>query len=190
MRKKQVKGLLIGLAVAVAAGGGIWFAAGKLKDTSVSAYAVTDLSQMVFGSTTSLEGNITSSVSQEVRLMDKQIVSKVYVQEGQEVKEGDPLLSYDMTLVNIDLEMEKLSKQQLEIKKKGLENELEKLEKDKKKAVSSKGEYAVQPLGSRGNRWKAVPLAAAENPQVSEENLRQGEAGSPWTPKWWARCWP
>lgn len=177
MRKKQVKGLLIGLAVAAAAGGGIWFAAGKLKDTSVSAYAVTDLSQMVFGSTTSLEGNITSSVSQEVRLMDKQIVSKVYVQEGQEVKEGDPLLSYDMTLVNIDLEMEKLSKQQLEIKKKGLENELEKLEKDKKKAVSSKGEYAVQPLGSRGNRWKAVPLAAAENPQVSEENLQQGEAG-------------
>ena len=53
MRKKQVTGLLIGLAVAAVAGGGIWFAAGKLKDTSVSAYAVTDLSQMVFGSTTS-----------------------------------------------------------------------------------------------------------------------------------------
>ena len=36
-----------------------------------------------------------------------------------------------MTLVNIDLEMEKLTRQQLEVKKKGLEQELEKLKKDK-----------------------------------------------------------
>lgn len=163
MKKRRIKGLLIGLVVTAGAGGYIWFAAGKLQDRSVPVYAVTDLTQMVFGSTTSLEGNISSSVSQEVRLIDKQIVSKVYVQEGQEVKEGAPLLSYDMTLVNIDLEMEKLSKQQLEIKKKGLENELEKLEKDKKKAVSSKGGYVVQPLGNVGDQWKPEILAGNGN---------------------------
>ena len=38
-------------------------------------------------------------------------IIEVHVQEGQEVKKGDPLLSYDMTLVNIDLEMEKLTRQ-------------------------------------------------------------------------------
>ena len=38
------------------------------------------------------------------------------------MKEGTPLLSYDMTLVHINLETEKLNNQQLQIKKKGLED--------------------------------------------------------------------
>ncbi len=37
------------------------------------------------------------------------------------MKEGTPLL-YDMTLVHINLETEKLNNQQLQIKKKGLES--------------------------------------------------------------------
>ena len=49
------------------------------------------------GRNNSLEGMVSSNVSQEVRLMDNQLVSQVHVQEGQEVKEGDPLLTYDMT---------------------------------------------------------------------------------------------
>ena len=91
--------------------------------------------------------------------MDKQIVSKVYVQEGQEVKEGDPLLSYDMTLVNIDLEMEKLSKQQLEIKKKGLENELEKLEKAMDGIRDKFGREAISSASNlrRGDRRPIPP---------------------------------
>ena len=48
--------------------------------------------------------------------MEKQLVSQVHVQEGQEVKEGDPLLTYDMTLVNIDLEMEQLIRELLYVK--------------------------------------------------------------------------
>ena len=83
----------------------------------------------MWGESNSLEGIITSSVSQKIQLQDNQIVEEVFVQEGQSVVEGTPLLSYDMTLVNIDLEMEKLNREQLKIKKKGLENTLEKLKK-------------------------------------------------------------
>ena len=57
------------------------------------------------------------------------------------------MLAYDMTLVNIDLEMEKLTRQQLEVKKKGLEQELEKLKKDKAQAVSHTEDYQVEFLG-------------------------------------------
>ena len=127
MDKKKIKIAVISTAGILLAGTGIWFGVTKLQKATVSVYSMNELSQSVFGDMPSLEGSVSSNVSQQVHLADKQIVSQVFVKEGQEVKEGDPLLSYDMTLVNLDLEMEKLNKQQLEIKKKGLEQELQKI---------------------------------------------------------------
>ena len=59
----------------------------------------------------SLSGNITSNVSQDVYLGGNQVVDDIFVSEGDIVKEGDPLVSYDMTLVNLELEMKKLDKE-------------------------------------------------------------------------------
>lgn len=134
--------------VGVLLGGGIWFAAGKLKKSEIKVYPMEELSQQIWGETNSLEGVVSSNVSQEVRLMDKQLVSQVHVQEGQEVKEGDPLLTYDMTLVNIDLEMEKLNKEQLKVKKKGLENELKNLKNDKKNMAAGSKPYKIEFLSN------------------------------------------
>ena len=152
---------------------GAWYLGQNLRSSQVDVYPVSDLSQSIWQNGTSLDGTIASQVSQEVHLQDKQIVSAVHVQEGQEVKKGDPLLSYDMTLVNIDLEMEKLTRQQLEIKKKGLEQELEKLKKDKAQAVSRTEEYQVEFLGS----IQDTDLAAVQT--AAEQGLEQpaGESG-------------
>ena len=122
---------------------GAWYLGQNLRSSQVDVYPVSDLSQSIWQSGASLDGTIASQVSQEVHLQEKQIVSAVHVQEGQEVKKGDPLLSYDMTLVNIDLEMEKLTRQQLEVKKKGLEQELEKLKKIRPR----------QYPGQKSTRW-------------------------------------
>ena len=146
MDKKKIKIAVISTAGILLAGTGIWFGVTKLQKATVSVYSMNELSQSVFGDMPSLEGSVSSNVSQQVHLADKQIVSQVFVKEGQEVKEGDPLLSYDMTLVNLDLEMEKLNKQQLEIKKKGLEQELQKLKEDKSQMASTKKSYELQPL--------------------------------------------
>ena len=58
----------------------------------------------------SLSGNITSDVSQNIYLADSQTVKKIYVKEGDTVKVGDDLLTYDMTLENLNLEIEKTRK--------------------------------------------------------------------------------
>ena len=141
---------------------GAWYLGQNLRSSQVDVYPVSDLSQSIWQSGASLDGTIASQVSQEVHLQEKQIVSAVHVQEGQEVKKGDPLLSYDMTLVNIDLEMEKLTRQQLEVKKKGLEQELEKLKKDKAQAVSRTEEYQVEFLGSIQDTDPTAAQTAAE----------------------------
>ena len=63
--------------------------------------------------------------------MDETIVSKVHVTEGQGMKRGRSTFNFigSGSLVNIDLEMEKLNKQQLEVKKKGLEPQIKRLKK-------------------------------------------------------------
>ena len=159
---KKLKIAVIGGGTVLVLGAGIWFGAKHFRKTTVPVYSMEELAQEVWGNTTSLEGSVSSNVSQQVRLMDKQIVSQVHVTEGQEVKEGDPLLTYDMTLVNIDLEMEKINKQQLEVKKKGLEQELKDLKNGKWSSVSANKEYDLEFLGGAKKEWKLVQTAEQE----------------------------
>ena len=176
---KKIKAGILAAGVVVILAGGIGFGLSKMNKTKVDVYQVGEIKQSMWGESNSLEGIITSSVSQKIQLQDNQIVEEVFVQEGQSVVEGTPLLSYDMTLVNIDLEMEKLNREQLKIKKKGLENTLEKL---KKKEVAKTGTsletYEVLPLAVWNSEinleilpeWKAnVP----ENPQEPEQPDRK-----------------
>ena len=157
--KKRIKIAVFSAAGVLLVGAGVWFGAGRLQQGEIKVFAVQDLSQSMWEQGTSLTGNITSSVSQQVRLQENQIVSQVYVQEGQEVKEGDSLLAYDMTLVSLDLEMEKLNKRQLEIKKKGLEQDLAKLEEDKTKLTRASGTYQADILKDSGKTWKLINTA-------------------------------
>ena len=162
--KIKKKTIIISVAAVAVIGAGIGVLGKNFRNSQVNVYPVTDLSQSIWQSGTSLDGTIASQVSQEVRLQENQIVSAVHVQEGQEVKKGDPLLTYDMTLINIDLETEKLSRQQLEIKKKGLEQELEKLKKDRAEALSWKGVFQVEFLGGSKGSYTAENLSGCEKP--------------------------
>ena len=200
-RNKKIIIAVICAGVAALAGTGIWYGVKKMDQTKVDVYPVADLKQQIWGMSTSIDGTISSSVTQEVHLMDKQIVDQVYVQEGQEVVEGTPLLSYDMTLVNIDLEMEKINKEQLLVKKKGLEKELEKLKNaniipDSQKSeaggegsggniVGAGSKAGILPLGLKetntgtGGRWEASfsKMAASQNAGRTADSGEQGNPG-------------
>ncbi len=176
--KKTAKIAAVSTAGVLLLGGGIWFAAGKLKKPEIKVYSMEELSQQMWGETNSLEGAVSSNVSQEVRLMDKQLVSQVHVQEGQEVKAGDPLLTYDMTLVNIDLEMEKLNKEQLKVKKKGLENELKNLKDEKKNVAAGNKSYKIEFLSNaeeikpEEEKPEQQPEEKPEEPETPQEQAR------------------
>lgn len=79
----------------------------------------------------SMSGNITSDVSQDVYLGQSQEVDEIFVQEGDTVMLGDPLVSYDMTLVNLELEMKKLDKEGIQLNIKKAEREIKKLKNTK-----------------------------------------------------------
>lgn len=182
--KKKIRIAVIVFAVLLAAGTAVWFGSKKMKKTTVLVYSMEELSQPIWEESTNLEGMVTSHTSQEVKLLDNQIVSKVHVQEGQEVKEGDALLSYDMTLADIDLEMEKLNKQQLEIRKKGLEQELKGLKRDKSKLAVQPGSYKLDYFDGRKEVWQVTETTApdGEPPLEQEPPVPEGPQESEETP--------
>lgn len=59
-------------------------------------------------------GNIISDGSQSVFLSKDNPIGEVYVQKGQQVSIGDPLLSYDMTKAKIQLEIKKLEVEKIQ----------------------------------------------------------------------------
>ncbi|MDO4475614.1 MAG: hypothetical protein Q4B59_02380 [Lachnospiraceae bacterium] len=72
-------------------------------------------------------GSIESRSIQRVQLDNDLTVEKVYVNPGDVVKVGDPLMKYDMTLLKLQREREDLRRQQLEINLKKQEKALAKL---------------------------------------------------------------
>ena len=54
-------------------------------------------------------GYISSDMVQEVKLQDQKIVQEILVEEGQQVSINDPLMVYDGTLVELELEMQRLN---------------------------------------------------------------------------------
>ena len=60
------------------------------------------------------EGHITTNVSQNITLGSDLIVDQVYVGKGDQVKKGDPLVSFDTTISEMKLGIEKLKLLRLE----------------------------------------------------------------------------
>ena len=110
MSKKAVIVTIVSLAVV---GGGIF---GGIKayqnyqqnNLTAEVYYVSNMQGYFGESGMSSSGIVTNDYSQEVYALDDKTVTEVFVEEGQEVKAGDPLISYDMTLSQLELEMKEL----------------------------------------------------------------------------------
>ena len=112
-------------------GGVTVYAVKTSSQSTVKVVSVSDMSGGGGWSNNSLSGNITSDVSQNIYLADSQTVKKIHVKEGDTVKVGDDLLTYDMTLENLDLEMKKLEKQGIELNIEKAKREITKLKNTK-----------------------------------------------------------
>lgn len=112
-------------------GGVTVYAVKTSSQSTVKVVSVSDMSGGGGWSDNSLSGNITSDVSQNIYLADSQKVKKIYVKEGDTVKVGDDLLTYDMTLENLDLEIKKLEKQGIELNIEKANREITKLKNTK-----------------------------------------------------------
>lgn len=137
--KKRWIAVITAASVAVAGGGG--YGIYHLVSTSGAPVEVVDVAGLNmgwWGQTTSTSGTISSTVTQQVHVTQNQLVQEIYVKEGDEVKIGDPLMAYDMTLAELDLEMEQLNGKAIDLQIAAAQKDLEKLKKETPISASAK----------------------------------------------------
>ena len=113
---KVVKRVIVGVLVVALAAGGIYTGLVHVKKNKVKEVPVTSVSNLLtdWYSETTLDGTITTNVSQNINMDKDMIIEKIYVSQGDDVKKGDNLISFDMTLVEMELNIAKLKLQKQE----------------------------------------------------------------------------
>lgn len=114
---KNAKKIIIGVLVTVLAAGSVAGAAVYFKKNNketVTVVSVDSIASDYYMDDTTLDGNIVTNVTQNVTVDKDMIVQDLFVQKGDTVQKGDKLVSFDMTLVQMELNIAKLKKQKQE----------------------------------------------------------------------------
>lgn len=110
MKIKKVIAVIVGIAVVLgAAVGGVYgYKSYQDKNLVAEVQPVSYINWGYWGDTETSYGMVTNDSSQEIYLEDSKTVREIFVEEGDVVEEGDPLMAYDTAELQIDIERKKL----------------------------------------------------------------------------------
>ncbi len=115
MKKKIIITVIVLLVLAGAAGGGVYaYKSYHDKGLVAEVVPVSNINWGYWGDEMQSYGMVTNDLSQDIYLDMSQQVAEVYVEEGQQVAIGDKLMQYDITTMEISLEMKGLEIQNIE----------------------------------------------------------------------------
>lgn len=141
MSKKLKKGIIAAacvLGVCGAVWGGLTIARNAQRG-DVNVYAVNDFAMTNYwGDTSNTSGMVTTDKLQKIYISQSQTVKKVWVKEGDSVKKGTVLVSYDSTLTQATVERAKIDYDRQVENLEVMKNELELLKKAKNKETLQK----------------------------------------------------
>lgn len=90
-----------------------------------------------WGDQTSCQGNIVSDYVQELYPDSSKNISEIFVTEGQQVSVGDPLLQYDRTSLELDMDAKEIALQQAQVRIDEAQRQLKKYQNSKPISTSS-----------------------------------------------------
>lgn len=183
---KTLKKVLLGVAIAAVSVGALWGGLTVLRSARrqpVNVYPVTNfMTTNEWGNASQSSGTVTTDKLQKVFLSSTQTVQQVYVTEGQTVKKGDKLLSYDSTLTNIDLERSRIALERQENAMEALKERLVLMDRVRDKAYwkAEKAKVDAQlEAAEAAARAAAGAGADAPVPSVSNVTSQDGTAAHP-----------
>lgn len=122
---KKVVILLTVVAVLAAAGGGGWYYFQNRNTEPVSVFPFNYIGMTEYwGDSQESYGPVSTDRIQTVFLSGTQTVTEILVQQGDSVKKGDVLLTYDTTLSDIALDRERLQVEKLKLQLDNAQDEL------------------------------------------------------------------
>ena len=114
-KKKWIIGVTIGV-TAAAIGCGAWYYAGHNSKDPVYVYPFQYIGMTEYwGDSQESYGPVTTDRIQTVFLSDTQTVTEILVQQGDSVKKGDLLMTFDTTLSDLQLERKRLEVEKLKL---------------------------------------------------------------------------
>ncbi len=136
MSKKLKKAIITAVCV-VAGCGAVWGGltiARNAQRGDVNVYAVNDFAMTSYwGDSSNTSGMVTTDKLQKIYISQSQTVKKVWVKEGDTVKKGTALISYDSTLTQATVERARIEYDRQAENLEVMKNELELLKKAKNK---------------------------------------------------------
>ena len=193
MKNKTKKIILIVVIVAVllGAGGGAWYYFGHRNTEPVYVFPFNYVGMTEYwGDSQESYGPVTTDKIQTVYLSDTQTVTEILVSQGDAVKKGDLLMSFDTTLSDLALERKRLDVEKLKLQLEDAKDRLREIrnmkpmvipeikdeeETDKNLGTALQGDYQISANRDFDGSKKTLPLICwlGEGVQVTDALLEE-----------------
>lgn len=182
MRRNKKKKLIavISASLAVVLVAGIILLAVNAGGAPVKVASVSVINQGYWGGNSQISeyGNIVADMNQTINYDDSLTIKEIYVKEGDKVKVGDPLISYDTTLVEMEYDMKKMQIEGIGLKIQNLQAEIDQLKRNGTSSSaygsSANTRAKIVPAGYKSGNFLSVKNMAA----VTEKALPEGQVYS------------
>ena len=126
-RKKLL--IIVAVVVVVAAiGGGVWYYMGHSSSEPVYVYPLDYIGMTEYwGDSQESYGPVTTDKIQTIFLTDTQTVTEILVSQGDTVKKGDLLMTFDTTLSDLALERKRLDVEKIKLQVEDAQDELRRI---------------------------------------------------------------
>ena len=182
MRRNKKKKLIavISASLAVVLVAGIILLAVNAGGAPVKVASVSVMNQGYWGGNSQISeyGNIVADMNQTINYDDSLTIKEIYVKEGDKVKVGDPLISYDTTLVEMEYDMKKMQIEGTGLKIQNLQAEIDQLKRNGTSSSaygsSANTRAKIVPAGYKSGKFLSVKNVAA----VTEKAFPEGQVYS------------
>ena len=165
------------LCVAIIAGILAWAAGNKNNNLTAEVIPVMNIASSYWDNDTSY-GYVQSGYSQRVMASTEQQVQEFYVEEGDSVQIGDPILSYDPTAIQLEVERQELNLDSMDVRMDRLYRELNELKNTKPSDASGLSVVFVSSEGTaEESHQEDSHTSSGEESTQPEESSQEGNSG-------------
>ena len=190
-KTKKIIIILVIVAVLLGAGGGVWYWLGhrNTEPGFVLPFEFVGMTEY-WGDSQESYGPVTTDKIQTVYLSDTQTVTEILVKQGDTVKKGDLLMSFDTTLSDLALERKRLDVEKLKLQLEDAQKQLKKInsmkpmviptvdeeeDTDQNQGTALKGDYQISGNRDYDGSKKELALICwlGQNTPITDQLLEE-----------------